>query len=463
MSEVEVNSEEGSSVYDVMSLLDVSHTIEEVQRRFDLAGMSLDAEVRNSTIISSGMLMTDILLNGGIYPGGWYTFFGPEQSAKSTHMMTVMVSLANSQVPLIMYMDAEGSTSEEYIESISESMTGRNDGNMGDIFGIRDPKSEDWIKEPRIRYYAENSLEGIWRSVASTLRRLPDKVHIKDKWWLMFDNTKVNISRFKGQTNTKLSRKHKKVVVPALDEGTPQALILVDSYPSMVSDSQNTDDGDNSLGRDARGHAKFAKEVKGQLKIKHSTVIGVNQLRDALNIGNPYGPKEYEPCGTYLKHCSDARIRQKPLSVPHGKGRLEEEQSAHTKNGVDTYRYVRMNVDKSKFGPPNLEAWYRIWTSDAYGRGRGLCPVYDTWQYLVKTGQGGGTIHKKIWFYLGNKEFPEMQWLDFKKLILLNGKALKKVAERIGLKENPLIRKTCFEQIREGQGLEWFFQTLRGE
>ena len=120
MSEVEASPKEGFSVYDVMSLLDVSQTIEEVQRRFDLAGMSLNSEVRNSTIISSGMLMTDILLNGGIYPGGWYTFFGPEQSAKSTHMMTVMVSLANSQVPLIMYMDAEGSTSEEYIESIAE-------------------------------------------------------------------------------------------------------------------------------------------------------------------------------------------------------------------------------------------------------------------------------------------------------------------------------------------------------
>ena len=87
----------------------------------------------------------------------------------------------------------------------------------------------------------------------------------------------------------------------------------------------------------------------------------------------------------------------------------------------------------------------------------------DTWQYLVATGQAWGTIHRKIGFSLGEEEFPEMQWLDFKRLILLSGDKLKKVGKKLGLKENPNIRSTCFQQIKDSDGLEWYFMTLRGD
>ncbi len=466
-TEYEESDEEESNVYKVMELLQATTNIEEIQKTFKLAGASHDIDLRRSTCVSSGLLMTDLLLNGGIYPGGWYTFLGPEGSAKSTHMSTIMVSLVGSNVPLIMYLDAEGSTSPDYIESIATSLGVQNrkesKTETQKMFGVKDLNNEqNWVIEPRIHYFPENSLEKVWNSVASMLRKLPDKIYTKKQWWLMFDNTRPNISRFKGQTHTKLSKKYGKVVIPALDEGALQALILIDSYPSLTSDSTNTDEGNNALAVDARGHAKYAKLVKGFLKRKHATVIGVNQLRASINLGgNAYGPKEYEPGGNYLKFCRDVAISQRPRAIPHASGQIEEEESVQFKNGTDTYRYVKMQTIKNKYGVPHLEGWYRIWISNPEGIGCGFCPVYDTWSYLKATGQATGSIGKKLYITIEDQELPGLTWSEFKSLILLHGKQLKKIGTALGFKSNPSIRETCFEQIKDGSGIDMYFQTLR--
>ena len=596
-----------SDVYDVMKLLDATANIEQIQKKFKLAGASTDIDIRRSTAVSTGLLMTDVLLNGGIYPSGWYTFFGPEQSAKSTHMMSVMVNLVESNVPIVLYFDAEGcvtedvhircggrdlrisdlvdsvlpyeekrrvvdggktgfilpdkftvdtvgrenvearlfyggnrtttkvhlrngssieghnhpmmtlrngemkwhpieyvglgdriatanhgfveierversekskpvwdvsildhknhdyphsiitngiitgnSTSPDYLEAIAGSISAKREFSAQNVFGIKDRKTGKWAIEPRIWYSPENSIEGIWKASAAVLRRLPDKVYAEGSWWLLYENTRENMSRFKGQTNTAMGKKYGKVVVPSIDEGAAQALILIDSYPSMVSDSQNTDDGDNALGVEARGHSRHGKLVKGMLKRKHATVLGVNQLRDSINIGNPYGPKEYEPAGNWLKYASDVRISQRPRAVPHASGQLEEEDSVLFDQGKDTYRYICMKTIKNKFGSPHLEAWYRVWLSDPMGQGLGLCPVYDTWAYLKATGQAKGTMRK----------FTII--MDLKSSHDITGSDLRDYAYSLGFDKNPKIRQRCFAQLASGKGLEMFYSTLNG-
>ena len=263
--------QEKADVYSVMRLLDAASAVETAQKKFKLAGATMDIEARRSTAVSTGMLMTDLILNGGIYPGGWYTFFGPEGSSKSTQINTAMISMFYSSVPILAYFDAEGSSSPDYLESIAKASNVNRSIDIKKVFGVKDPKSGKWAVEPRIWYYPESSLEGIWNSIASILRKLPDKMYIDGTWWLLFDRTKENISRFKGKGNTKIGDQYGKIAIPALDGGTAQALFIIDSFANMISDSDDDDDGNNSLGLEARGHSKHAKKVKGRLKRKHAT------------------------------------------------------------------------------------------------------------------------------------------------------------------------------------------------
>lgn len=447
-------------VYDVMKLLAIESNVSRVQKKYKISGSTTDIEARKSTAVSTGLLMEDILLGGGVYPGGWYTIFGGEQSSKSTNMMTMACSFYNSGVPLIWYQDAEGcvtedtlirvdgkdvsfrdlldsvlpynvehhvkelskllkgganctldinicvdtldrrnakaklfyggykpiteirlfngkslkghnhpvrvirknsdvaewikiesirlddiivnvedwyvdsvgyavvsiqkldydhvwdvsivdaketdtlphsiitngllthnSTTPEYIDSIANNLG--TDGNMANMFGLKDQKG-NWVVEPRMTLTNDNSLETFYKSLSTLLKSLPDKIFVDGEWWLLFDRTKENMSRLKGKHNTKIGDKYGKIAMPSLDGGTPQALILLDSLPMLVTDSEDTEDGDNSLGVDARGHSKHLKKLRGKLKRKHATVIAINQLRAAIMTN--YGPPEYEPC-----------------------------------------------------------------------------------------------------------------------------------------------------------------------
>lgn len=458
-----------ASVYDVMKLLDATANVDEAQKKFKLAGASYDADARRSSVVSTGMLGTDLFLNGGIYPGGWYGVSGPEGAAKSTGVNTAFISLYYSGVPIIGVYDAEGSTSPEYIETIARTSSFQGKIDITRAFGVRDPKdASKWIVEPRIRYFPESSLEAIWKSQSAILRRLPDKIFIDGKWWLLFDNNKKNISRFKGQGNSKIGGQFGKIAIEAIDGGLPQALFIVDSIAAMISDADDDEDdiGTNALGLEARGHAKQAKKVKGKLKRKHSSVFVTNQIRDKP-MAKAWEPQTYEPGGRYLGHAKDATIQQNPRSVPHGSGQLEEEWSVNTNGGTDTYRYICMRTVKNKFGPPFLESWQRIWVSDAKGQGRGFCPVYDTWQYLKNTGQAVGSISDKKTIVITMQDgiegdLPKLSWLEFKSLILLEGEDLKTFATGLNIDTNPKLRERCFTQIREGDGIDRYFATLHG-
>ena len=858
MAKKKEENTEQSSVYDVIKLIGATEIVDEIQRKFRLAASTTDVEARRSTTVSTGLLMTDIVLNGGIYPAGWYTFFGGEGSAKSSTMMNILSSVYGSNVPLIDMRDAEGSTSADYIETMARSSGVAREFDVKKAFGVSDPKTGKWVIPPRIRYTSDNSLEGTWKSISAILKRLPDKAYIDGDWWLLFDRTKENISKFKGQGNKKIGDQYNKIAIKSLDGGSMQALFIVDSLPALVAEADDEDEGTNAMAISARGHAKHIPKVKGRLKRKHCTILVVNQIR--LNPGAMMGNPEYEPCfigstnvlladgttdtirnivlkkrkvkvlsfdkntgkvsakriidwknngykpiediisltyqsykangalssssvtctknhkfwtptgwckaedldvgstvfinaptdvytsdrrqvlygsllgdgvfyseddslkwqvqythvryqvpymlwkasmldygdphtiyndsnvqhykrlgkessyftfpnfnrqfakyarilrsnhtdtgkqqqkliakilakldlrglavwyqddghfsndakngmvvtitcdrfteelkqyaieriteltgvepsvdsthgkltikgmdniksfldalspyihpsmaykvmqtdsvftydwetgdpkvvnkllpvkilakrnpdlkskkvavfdltiednhtyfvggsvtqrelarqntrtnrgvkadciavsncGQAPKFASDVRIKHTARSVPHGKGSTEEEDSVQFKSGVDTYRYIHLRAIKNKYGTPNVEAWHRLWLSDPIGKAHGFCPVWDTYQYLVATGQLEGTMGRGFTITLGKWTSPKLKWLDFKMLILLEGKALKEECGRLGIDKNPKIRETCFKQIRSGEGLDLYYQTISG-
>ena len=449
-----------SDIHKSMELLDADHIMRHVTKKYRLSGSTVDPEARRKSVVSSGLLSVDMLLGGGVLPGGWYTFLGPEQSAKSTMVNSIMTSLAkNSDVPLILFFDAEGSNSLDYFSSIAKTLHKKGLDTQA-TFGVKDDKGE-WAIKPRLHYYAESIAETIWNAAGSMLRSLPDKVYDHGQWWLLFPNTKENASRHKGKVDKKASERNGgKLAVPIGDDACMQALIIVDSYPAMLPSSAAEKD-DQSLANAARAHSANVPKVKGLLKDKHAAFIGVNQLRNSINLTG-YGPKSYEPCGEALKYFSDVRIRLRAESVPHSRTDRFEKESSVLMDGEDTYRYIHLLGAKNKLGTPNLEAHQRIWVADPDGEGRGFCPVWDTYSYLKDTGQLSGT-RRKMTISLPGLELPPLRWLDFKALVTLDAKSGQAWCKehKLSIPRNPRLREKCFAQVKSRKAMDLYFNNLK--
>lgn len=98
-------SEEGETAVHNPSYNEI---MDELEKHYGLSAESMDPEARRSSVMSSGTLVTDLIMGGGIFPGGWYTIFGPEQSCKSTQTMTIVGSAAKQDMPAVSISDFEG-------------------------------------------------------------------------------------------------------------------------------------------------------------------------------------------------------------------------------------------------------------------------------------------------------------------------------------------------------------------
>lgn len=88
----------------------VDDVLDDIEKNYSLSGSGMDKEEKR---LSTGLLSLDLVLGGGVVGSGWYTFFGAEQSAKSTLSMTVMAAALNTEVPIIAVFDYEGCLTED--------------------------------------------------------------------------------------------------------------------------------------------------------------------------------------------------------------------------------------------------------------------------------------------------------------------------------------------------------------
>lgn len=245
-----------------------------LEKQFDFASMSLD---KNESRISTGMLQYDLILGGGLVGGGWYTFFGPEQSCKSTTAMTVLAAIMKNQnfKGRGFLFDYEGSTDATYVENIMKAMGVK--GDITDVFGLRDNEGE-YMKLPRVRMYAPQSGEAFFDYVHKLIKKLPDKIKIGDGYYFVYDNTRENQKLCKGLYDKKYFKKYNKFKIAA-EDGNPQAIILCDSFPAMLPEASDNDEDSNALALQARMFSDGMKRVKGAFRRKRLIVLGVNQLR----------------------------------------------------------------------------------------------------------------------------------------------------------------------------------------
>lgn len=348
------------------------------------------------------------------------------------------------------------SFSPDYMLAIAKAQGFK--GDLQDLFGIQDPKTGNYIKKPLIRRYQENVAERFFDLVAKLERSLPDKVYRNEKWWLVYENTKENISKFKSRSDNSLFKKTGKLWVET-DNGNPQAMIVVDSYPAMLPERMDEDDAKGGMAAQARMFSEQLKRVKGKMPSKRIVVMGVNQLRKAPMVA--YGNPEYEPGGESLKFYSDVRIRMASRSVQGGSGQFEEEPSVEVSGGKDQYRYIHMRAHKNKLSVPNLEGWARIWVRDANGQARGYDPVYDTFSFLKQLKWISGTKNRLNITVPGLDLGKGLTWAQFKTLCVGDKKMITDVFKDAKIKSKPFrLREKLFKLIQNGKATERYFEAM---
>lgn len=306
--------------FDIVAYMDTE--LEVIEKKTKTSADSIN---RYAERVSTGQLALDMYLNGGIVPGGWYTFSGGEQSCKSTLTMSVMASVIKSQFRgLSLVHDYEGSTDADYVSNQLECFGVKI--NAQEVFGIQDEETGEWLVRPRIRYYAPSNGEAYFNFMAMLRRSLPDKVVEKNGTaYYIFENNKVNAKKLKGKYDKKWFSKHNQFRVPAPD-AQMQVLSIVDSYPAMLPDSQDADDPSGAMAVQARMFSDGIKRFRGGMRRKMITVVGVNQLRQKP--ATMFGDPAYEPCGDALKfycfsgdtwlHTAEGRIRASELYEKQG-------------------------------------------------------------------------------------------------------------------------------------------------
>lgn len=430
--------------------------IDAMEKKFGLTSMAVsESEDR----LSTGLLSIDVNLAGGLLPGGWYTFFGGEQSCKSTLATTAMGSIATNQefMGIGAMFDYEGSFQADYAESIFKYMNHGKRISVDNVFGVKDEKG--WVIPPRVRYYAPIVGEDFYNWLAKLEKTLPDLIQEDGKFYFLYENTKINQKALAGKYDKEFFRRENKFRLPA-PNGMPQAVVLLDSYPAMVpKQTDDKDEGDKSLGSQARMHAANLPRVKGAMRSKRIIVLGINQLRDIPMA--MYGPTEQEPGGKALRFYSDCRLKMTSVSVPHAKGQFEEEDTI-SGEGADKYRYLKCKVHKNKLGGPQAaEISLRICVSDADGNAKGFCRVWDCYQYLKMTGQLGGN-RKKLKFLTGPLEGLTVTWLNFKALVDGDAAMIKKGCTIMKVKPFR-IYEWCRKQVRAGEGYKLLKANIKAE
>lgn len=253
--------------------------------------------------LSTGLLALDMYLGGGLVPGSWTTLSGGEQSCKSTTAMSIMAQVIKTKFAgLCGIFDFEGSSDANYIANMLATSGVDIDPKL--VFGIPDPDG-GWIVPPMIRYYAPDNGEAFFDHMSMSRRRLPDKIVEEDGTaYLLFENTKENKKIVGDKYDKKWFSKKNQYKVLAADDQM-QMLVLVDSYPAMLPDQVDDDDGSKAMALQARMFSDGIKRFRGGMRRKMMTILGINQLRQRP--ATMFGSPEYEPCGDALKfYCFDS-------------------------------------------------------------------------------------------------------------------------------------------------------------
>lgn len=295
--------------------------------------------------LTTGMLALDMYLGGGLVPGSWTTLSGGEQSCKSTTAMMILAQVIKTKFAgVASIFDFEGSADANYVSNMLATSGVQVDPK--EVFGVKDPDG-GWIVAPMIRYYAPDNGEAFFDYMSMARRRLPDKVVEEDgSSYLLFENNKENKKKVKDNYDKKWFSKKNQFKVDAADDQM-QMLVLVDSYPAMLPDQVDDDEGSKAMALQARMFSDGIKRFRGGMRRKMITILGINQLRQRP--ATMFGDPAYEPCGDALKfYCFDSKTL---IRLSDGRSMTAPEINAALLKGEQLY------VETSHGYQPVLKSW----------------------------------------------------------------------------------------------------------
>lgn len=364
------------------------------------------------------------------------------------------------------FFDFEGSTDPNYLGKIL-------DLNLNEVFGVR-KQGGTWELAPKCRYHQPDLGEPYFRYIHRILKALPDKLQHNNQWYYVFDDKKQAGKDF----DTKLYRATKRFWVPAEDNGA-QVIWFIDSLAAMLTEKQDEKDENKEIGLQARMFSRYIPLVKSRLARKRCSIVAVNQIRmKPMSFGNP----EYEVGGEAPRFYSDIRLQCRSCSNPFpGKSGQVEEEPCWDGEGTDKYRYIKVATRKNKCFSPFRNSLMRVWMEEKGDIGRGIDPVFDTFQFLTETrqvtkGDKRGTYKLCIEGLWTQRAWT---WKEFKELMLNPNKAevytkYKLNTPEIGeidpdnedaqklLAERLDLRKLCKKQVRSGEAFKLYFDTICG-
>jgi RecA/RadA recombinase len=440
---------------------DYNKILDETVKKFALT-IETYGGVKSEQSVSSGMLCTDLLLGNAGWMPGWHTSAGFEQSAKTTTATMTLVEALKLGIPMIQVWDFEGSFDKNYVINFWNN---NGDGSFAitdETFGIRNPDGS-WKVKPRIPSYKVDTGEEFFTALHHTLKRMPKKQRIGEKWYLIFKKDKASKALVGSNYDEKMYRTMDVYAVEVPD-GRPQGILMLDSYPTMNPELLDGDEGSKRMAAAASMFSDNMKRVKSMLSSRKVIVLGINQMR--LRPGPSFGNPEYEPGGEALKLNSEIRIKHFPHISPPAQFRVVGERDGINmiekgiNGGNDIYKYIKLTTIKNKVGgaPAGSQVYQRVWVADEAGEARGLDPVFDAWQFMSMIGMVKGNIKAFEWKpkWLKGVKVKKMSIVDLKVLMFGDKEQKQALCKKFGIEKNPKIAENLRAMLMDGTAYTMF-------
>lgn len=436
-----------------------SDAFDEAEKSTRLTAVEVSEKVDMNTVITSGSLVMDLCIyGGGLQAGRVYDLHGEESGGKTTAGTIALIQAVKS-IPgpkgktKAYYCDAEGTFDKKWFMNIARSYG--LEFSLKEIFGNKD-KEGNWINKPTIRLVKPTIGDVYLKTVIRVLNAMPNKIFMKDKWMYSWSPVDPKVAKKTGGLTVKklkeviedqgisydkeLFAKTGSYMTPVPNNyGGPELVILTDSMVALTP-AQIAEDDSEALSMQARMFSRWMNTIKSLASSKGVTLININQLREKPMA---FGDARYAPGGKAIHYVTDCRNILTPCANPAGGGQIEEV-------GNDTYRWTSMTNKKNKLFIPGSKIKFRWWTKRNGEVGCGLDPVFDTMDYLERTGQIKMRAKKVKIMLADHKKAKEifdnltLSYDEFKTLVC--DKELQKNGSVIKCD----LRKICLKQIRSG-------------
>ena len=249
---------------------------------------------RVNNVLSTNILILDLILGGGMQRGKIIDFWGPEGSGKSTVLQHIVVAAQAINIPVVHY-DFEFGADPTYMRQTGV-----------DLHAL--------ITHNRKKYcayhYTQPTIgEDVYEHMNDALRRMPD--------------------------------------IDQESPGPPTAVFIIDSLAAMTPRGRDLITGEGAVGLAAAMHATHMNLIKGILGRKGVLLVVTNQVRAKFSMGGGGSSVGHaEPGGHAVKHYPDVKVK---LS----RAQSAKEDSATTRV---MRQHIYLRTTKNKSFPPFQEA-----------------------------------------------------------------------------------------------------------